>query len=79
VPFGHLERLEPDRSEERFWLGVEALPVLHRASRVVGEASVACDGSTRPFIKVELRDDLSDVASERGDPRGRFGIGLILA
>jgi hypothetical protein len=79
VPFRHLDRLEADRSEERFGFGVKALPVLHRAGRVIGNAAMGHDWNTRTCIKAELRDDFGDVASERSDSRGLFGIGLVLA
>lgn len=79
MPFRHLKRLETSRSEEHFWLGVDALPVLHRAGRVIGDAATAYEANTRLLIEAELRDDFRDVASERGDPRGLFRIALIFA
>src|SRR5215472_1917749 len=79
MPFRYLDRHESCRGEKRLGLGVEALTVLHRTGRVIGDTPVTREGNIRPFGKAKRRSDLGNIASEQGDPRGLFGIGTIPA
>ena len=47
MPLRHIDRLEPGGGEKLFRPGVESLPMLHRASRMVGDPSFG-DGDAPP-------------------------------
>src|SRR5438132_5661524 len=74
-----IDRLKPRSGEKLLRPGVEALSVLHRASRMIGDPPFSDDSLWRRLKQPERRDHLGYIASERGDPRRLLGIGGILA